>query len=191
MGRRRGAKWPSQSGTPQLGQTDRPQGRIGARQRITAHRIAEDHRRDLTSTQFYPWPRGRLWRRQETLSSPGAGWRAAAEPEQIPSFSSRSPPGRAPFDDHRRLHASPIAIITKRLEKLHIALVLWVFQATTDPDLGVVKRALGLIILGPHCPQMRFDKNAIRDVVRPGWGSVGSRASVSSRPTRFRFGFPC
>ena len=79
-------------------------------------------------------------------------------------------PDAALFDDHRRQHASPIAIITKRLEKLPIALVLWVLQATTDPDLGVVKRALGLITLGPHCPQMRFDKNAIRDRCQAGLG---------------------
>jgi hypothetical protein len=79
-------------------------------------------------------------------------------------------PDAALFDDHRRLHASPIAIITKRLEKLPIALVLWVLQATTDPDLGVVKRALGLITLGPHCPQMRFDETLLA-----GNSTVGDR----------------
>ena len=67
------------------------------------------------------------------------------------------------FNDHRRHHAGPVAIVTERLEKLPVALVLRILEATTDPDLGVIVRALRLITLGPHRPQMHFDDSAIRN----------------------------
>ena len=73
------------------------------------------------------------------------------------------------FDNHRRQHAGPVAIVSKRLEKLAVALILGVFQATPDPDLGVIVRALRLITLGTHRPQMHFDESAIwnRESVGP------------------------
>ncbi len=67
------------------------------------------------------------------------------------------------FNDHRRHHAGPVAIVTERLEKFPVALVLRILEATTDPDLGVIVRALRLITLGPHRPQMPFDERAIRN----------------------------
>jgi hypothetical protein len=67
------------------------------------------------------------------------------------------------FNDHRRHHAGPIAIVTKRLEKFPVALVLRILEATTDPDLGVIVRALRLITLGPHHHQMPFDDSTIRN----------------------------
>ena len=66
------------------------------------------------------------------------------------------------FNDHRRRHAGPVAIVTERLEKLAVALVLRVFQATPDPDLGVIVRALWLITLRPN-----RSSNAFRRKIDP------------------------
>jgi hypothetical protein len=74
------------------------------------------------------------------------------------------------FNDHRRRHAGPVAIVTERLEKRPVALVLRVFQATPDPDLGVIVRALRLITLRPHRPQISFDESTIRNRYRAALG---------------------
>jgi hypothetical protein len=88
------------------------------------------------------------------------------------------------LDDHRGQHPGPVAIVTELRKKLRVALALRVFEATTDPDLGVIVRALRPITFGSYSIQMHFDEYAIRN--RPPLG-VGQTAAVFHHVLQIRF----
>ena len=138
-------------------------------------------RRARVSNASHPWHQGPLWRWQETPLLPREDWRAVARPEQIPFFL-RCRCSDAPlFNDRRRQHPGPVAIVSKLRKKLRVALLLRVLEATTYPDLGVIVRALGPIAFGSHGPQMPFDETAIRNRDPPAL-PVGQVTGLGRRP---------
>jgi hypothetical protein len=66
------------------------------------------------------------------------------------ALSSRRHPNATFFHNLRRQQAGPVPIKAELHKELRIASVLWIFETTADPDLSVVRNALGIIALRPH-----------------------------------------